>query len=61
MDESPGALPPATVNDPVCGKAVNPAITIWHMQHEGQRIYFCSLSCALQFKESPASFVSRTE
>jgi YHS domain-containing protein len=61
MSESQGTASAATVNDPVCGKAVDPAITMWHMQHEGQRIYFCSLSCALRFKETPDAFVRRTE
>jgi YHS domain-containing protein len=60
MNESPGPPPAATVNDPVCGKAVDPAITMWHLQHEGQRIYFCSLSCALRFKDAPDSFVTRS-
>lgn len=50
-----------TVNDPVCGKAVDPGKTMWHIEHEGQRMYFCSLSCALRFKDSPGSFTRRSD
>jgi YHS domain-containing protein len=32
---------------------------MWHIEHEGQRMYFCSLGCALRFKESPGAFVPR--
>ncbi len=53
--------PPAagTVDDIVCGKLVDPSVTRWHIHHEGATFYFCSLSCALRFKDRPAEYAAR--
>jgi P-type Cu+ transporter len=46
------------MKDIVCGKTVNPQVTPWQVQHGDVTYYFCSLSCALQFKAAPDTFVS---
>ena len=46
--------------DVVCGKTVNPQATPWSIRHADTTYYFCSLSCALQFKAAPDAFGSRT-
>jgi len=47
------------VKDVVCGKTVNPQVTPWLVQYGGATYYFCSLSCALQFKAAPDTFAAR--
>jgi YHS domain-containing protein len=42
----------------VCGKTVNPQATPWSVPHGDATYYFCSLSCALQFKSAPDAFAS---
>jgi YHS domain-containing protein len=46
--------------DVVCGKTVNPQATPWSIRHNDTTYYFCSLSCALQFKSAPDAFGGRT-
>ncbi len=46
----------APVKDVVCGKTVNPQATPWSVPHGDAIYYFCSLSCALQFKSAPDAF-----
>jgi YHS domain-containing protein len=43
--------------DVVCGKTVNPQATPWSIKHGDITYYFCSLSCALQFRSAPHTFV----
>ena len=45
--------------DPVCGMTVDPASTEWHVEHAGRTYDFCSLSCALKFRESPGRWLGR--
>jgi YHS domain-containing protein len=47
-----------TVHDVVCGKTVHSQVTPWQMQHGDATYYFCSLSCALQFKAAPDTFAA---
>jgi YHS domain-containing protein len=54
-ESTPGAGTLAA-RDVVCGKTVNPQVTPWSVPHGDATYYFCSLSCALQFKSAPAAF-----
>jgi YHS domain-containing protein len=49
----------APARDLVCGKTVNPQVTPWSVPYGDATYYFCSLSCALQFKSAPAAFALR--
>ena len=63
IDDSrgPEATIPDRVPDVVCGKKVNPRSTKWHIKHGEHTFYFCTLSCALRFKDSPHAFQRRIE
>ncbi len=39
--------------DPICGMTVDPARAAGHHDHQGQRYYFCGLSCLERFKTDP--------
>ncbi len=39
--------------DPICGMTVNPATAAGSHDHQGQRYYFCGLSCLERFKANP--------
>ena len=43
----------ATIKDPICGMAVDPAKAI-HVQREGQTYYFCGNGCRDKFLAKPA-------
>jgi YHS domain-containing protein len=47
------------VKDVVCGKTVQPQVTPWSIAHGDVTYYFCSLSCALQFKAAPEAFLAQ--
>jgi P-type Cu+ transporter len=49
--------PITPVKDVVCGKTVQPALTPWTVRHGEATYYFCSLSCALNFKAAPAAYL----
>jgi P-type Cu+ transporter len=52
--------------DPICGMTVDPATAAGSLEYNGQRYYFCALSCLERFKadperalvRSPSSFVT---
>ena len=44
------SAPPSLVQDPVCGLYIEPQTAQESIEQEGQRIYFCSSSCAQQFR-----------
>src|SRR5687767_7967767 len=48
---------PAEVLDPVCGMTISPADAVGHVDHKGQRYYFCNQSCLDQFRAAPDSFL----
>lgn len=39
--------------DPICGMTVDPATAAGSHDHQGQRFYFCGLSCLERFKAGP--------
>ncbi|MDE3218937.1 MAG: heavy metal translocating P-type ATPase [Nitrospirota bacterium] len=39
--------------DPICGMTVDPATAAGSHDHQGQRFYFCGLSCLERFKADP--------
>jgi Cu+-exporting ATPase len=45
------------VKDPVCGMAVDPAVTQHHASHEGRGYHFCSAGCRTKFLADPARYV----
>jgi Cu+-exporting ATPase len=53
-----GKRAPATLTDPVCGMAVDPATAAARRDFGGQAYYFCSEGCARQFDADPAAYVA---
>ena len=51
--------PAATLEDPVCGMAVDPARTRFHVEHGGTTYHFCSEKCRSTFIGDPGRYVSR--
>jgi len=47
----------ATVTDPVCGMAVDPAKAAGKIEHDGREYYFCSPSCVRRFSEDPQKYL----
>jgi Cu+-exporting ATPase len=47
----------ATVNDPVCGMAVNPATSQHRAGHAGETYHFCSAGCRAKFVANPSSYL----
>ena len=45
--------------DPICGMTVNPATAAGSHEYNGQRYYFCSLSCLERFKADPERALGR--
>jgi Cu+-exporting ATPase len=44
--------------DPVCGAQVDAhAIAEWS-EHRGERFYFCSRACKMEFDDNPGSYAS---
>jgi xanthine dehydrogenase accessory factor len=46
----------ATATDPVCGMTVAAVEASLHLDHEGQRYYFCGSGCLRAFAADPASY-----
>lgn len=44
--------------DPVCGMRVDPLKTEHHLDHKGQRYFFCSGSCRTRFEAEPEKFLA---
>ncbi len=43
--------------DPVCGMAVDPAITVHHAAHGGETYHFCSAGCRTKFLTDPQRYI----
>src|SRR3546814_8914523 len=43
--------------DPVCGMAVDPAITVHHAAHGGETYHFCSAGCRTKFLADPQRYI----
>ncbi len=54
----PSLPPPGTVQDPVCGMAVDPARTKHSTSHEGTDYFFCNAGCLERFRRDPAKYLS---
>jgi P-type Cu+ transporter len=48
----------ATVRDPVCGMAIDPAHAAAAHEHAGETFYFCSQSCRDRFQHTPEAYLS---
>jgi len=46
----------ATVTDPVCGMAIDPATAVGSSRHDGEKYYFCSRGCETKFDSAPATY-----
>jgi Cu+-exporting ATPase len=51
------AVAPTEVLDPVCGMTISPADAVGHVDHDGQRYYFCNRSCLERFRADPTQFL----
>jgi xanthine dehydrogenase accessory factor len=56
VTESVGEASPATATDPVCGMTVLAAEASLHLDHDGQRRYFCGTGCLRAFAAEPARY-----
>ena len=59
MSPTPKLVEETEVIDPVCGMRVLPSRAASHVEHEGHTYYFCGLSCANRFRETPDAFLDR--
>jgi P-type Cu+ transporter len=50
----------ATVRDPVCGMAVDPATSQHRFDYQGETHYFCSAGCRTKFAADPKSWLDKT-
>jgi Cu2+-exporting ATPase len=50
---------PVTVNDPVCGMEIEPAMAYGKTEYAGKTYYFCSKHCAEEFNKNPEKYVSK--
>src|SRR5215813_923316 len=55
-----GARSGHSVNDPVCGMAVDLASATHHCEHGGRRYFFCSARCRARFRAAPLRYLSRS-
>jgi Cu+-exporting ATPase len=46
-----------TAIDPVCGMEVQTDSAQFTAEHDGQRYFFCSRGCMLDFQENPARYL----
>src|SRR5260370_42116675 len=49
----------ATVRDPVCGMAVDPATSKHRFDYEGKTFHFCSAGCRTKFAANPAKYLDK--
>ena len=47
----------AFATDPVCGMTVDVATAIHHVNHGGERVYFCSAGCKAAFEQEPEKYL----
>jgi xanthine dehydrogenase accessory factor len=57
-DSAAAPAEPATATDPVCGMAVAAVEASLHLDHEGQRYYFCGSGCLRAFAADPGSYLA---
>ncbi len=43
--------------DPVCGMDVDPATAAGESEYKGQKYYFCSIGCKLDFNKNPEMYI----
>jgi P-type Cu+ transporter len=48
---------PGTVQDPVCGMSVDPAVVRHRTDYAGDRYFFCSANCREKFTDEPARYI----
>ncbi len=48
----------ATVNDVVCGMAIDPNSADSQMEHQGKTYHFCSSACHAKFMAEPQKYAS---
>ena len=46
----------AQVKDPVCGMMIEEKDAVGTSEYEGQRYYFCSKDCKIEFDASPEDY-----
>ena len=51
----------ATVKDPVCGMAIDPATAKHTSEYLGQTYYFCSLMCRKAFEDDPQHYLRQRD
>lgn len=52
------AAEPATATDPVCGMQVATVDASLHLDHDGERYWFCGSGCLRAFAAEPAAYLS---
>ena len=52
------AAEPATATDPVCGMQVAAVDASLHLDHDGERYWFCGSGCLRAFAAEPAAYLS---
>src|SRR3990170_3932735 len=50
----------ATVRDPVCGMAVDPATSQHRFAYQGKTYHFCSAGCRTKFAADPSGYLDKT-
>lgn len=51
----------ATLKDPVCGMAIDPATAKHTSEYLGQTYYFCSLMCLKAFEDDPQPYLRQRD
>lgn len=57
-EDGPAAAEPDTAIDPVCGMSVAMVEASLHLDHEGERFWFCGSGCLRAFAAAPDSFLT---
>ncbi|HEX6516855.1 MAG TPA: XdhC family protein [Nocardioidaceae bacterium] len=58
LEERPAAEQPRNATDPVCGMSVAAVETSLHLDHDGERYWFCGTGCLRAFAADPAGYVA---
>jgi xanthine dehydrogenase accessory factor len=48
----------AFATDPVCGMTVDVATAMYHSEHGGHEVYFCSAGCKVEFEREPEKYLN---
>jgi YHS domain-containing protein len=54
---APAAAPAGLATDPVCGMSVATVPASLHVDHDGERFWFCGSGCVRAFSAEPAAWV----